>query len=187
MKYVYHGSMTADLTIIKPGISTHMKKLVYATPSKAIATIFLSKKGNDLYYSLSGDGTNYPVELVERKAGMFKEIFNCSGYIYELNATNFKTGLTNWSGEVVSEKEEKVAYYEYIDNVYDELVRLSCNNEIKLYLYPQRPSRIPLDNSDLISKVIKWQENGFDVNIFFDLYPELKDEYVNVKKKVRRL
>ena len=44
MKYVYHGSMTADLTIIKPGISTHMKKWVYATPSKAIATIFLKGK-----------------------------------------------------------------------------------------------------------------------------------------------
>ena len=49
MEYVYHGSPLKDLKIIKRNISTHNKKWVYATPSKAIATIFLSKKGNDLY------------------------------------------------------------------------------------------------------------------------------------------
>ena len=40
---------------------------------KNSGTIFLSKQGSDLFYSLSGDGKNYPVELVERKPGMFKK------------------------------------------------------------------------------------------------------------------
>lgn len=140
-------------------------------------TIFLSSAGNDLYYSLSDDGVSFPVELVERKKGMFKEIFNCSGYIYELDASNFKSGQTGWSAEMVSDREEKVIDVTYVENVYNELIKLNDEGIIKLYLYPERPSRIPLDNSDLIFKVIRWSKHGFDVNIFLSLYLELEDKF----------
>lgn len=180
MKYVYHGSSTPNLKVIKARKSTHMKKWVYACTSKAISTIFLSPLGNDLYYSLSGDGINYPVELVERKAGMFKEIFNCSGYIYKLNASNFKSGQTGWSAEVVSDKDEEVVEILYVANVYQELIKLNKKGLIKLYLYPKKPNRIPQDNSDLIPKVIKWKKNGFDVSKFYELYPELKDKFLEI-------
>ena len=116
-----------------------MKEWVYATPSKAIATIFLSSKGNDLYYKLSGAAISEKIELVERKPHMFKSIFDCSGYIYKLDSKNFLTGLTNWSGEVVSLENEKVISYKYISNVYDELIKLNNDGKIKLYLYPNRP------------------------------------------------
>ena len=56
-------------------------------------------------------------------------------------------------------------------------------NKIKLYLYPNRPSKVPDDNSDLIPKVIKWTKTGFDVNKFYDLYPELKNEFIKFLKK----
>ena len=158
MKYVYHGSSIPNLKIIKPNESTHMKKWVYACASKAISIIFLSPLGNDLYYSLSGDGINYPVELVERKKGMFKKIFDCSGYIYKLDATNFKSGQTSWTAELVSDKEEKVIETIYIENAYKELIKLNEEGLIKIYLYPERPNRIPNDNSDLIFKVINWQK-----------------------------
>ena len=148
--------------------------------SKAISTIFLSPLGNDLYYSLSGDEIDYPVELVERKSDMFKKIFNCSGYIYKLDASNFKSGQTGWSAEVVSEKDEEVLEVEYIENVYDELIKLNKEGLIRLYLYPEKPNRIPQDNSDLIPKVIKWKKNGFDVNKFYELYPELKDKFLKM-------
>ena len=185
MNYVYHGSSIPNLKYIEPNQGTHMKKWVYATPSKAIATIFLSSKGSDLFYSLSGNGIEYPIELVERKASMFKSIFNCDGYIYKLDASNFKSGLTGWSAEVVSDKEEKVLECEYIENVYDELIKLNKEEKIKLYLFPDRPNKIPLDNSDLIPKVNKWQHNGFDINIFFDVYPELKDKYLSEYNEVK--
>ena len=116
MNYVYHGSSIPNLEVIKKHKSTHMKEWVYACHSKGIATIFLSKQGSDLFYSLSGDGKNYPVELVERKPGMFKKIFNCSGYIYKLDASNFKENQTGWPAEVVSNTDEKVISSEYIDN-----------------------------------------------------------------------
>lgn len=175
MKYVYHGSNVSNLDVIKPNKSTHMKEYVYATPSKAIATIFLSKKGNDLYYYLAGDGINSKVVLVERKEGMFKEIFNRGGYIYKLDATNFKSGLTSWSAEVVSDKEEKVISKKYIKNVYEELLKLNDKGLIDLYLYPSRPSNVPNDNSDLIPKVTRWYKNGFNIKLFNDIYPELSD------------
>ena len=80
IKYVYHGSTHTGLKKIKKNKSTHGKYWVYATLSKAISIIFISNKGNDLYYYLSGDGTkNNPVILVERKENMFKDIFNVSG------------------------------------------------------------------------------------------------------------
>lgn len=66
--YVYHGSIHEGLTQIRKSKSTHGESWVYATLSKTISIIFISDKGSDLYYYLSGDGTeNRPVVLVERK------------------------------------------------------------------------------------------------------------------------
>lgn len=178
MEYVYHGSSKPNLKVIKPYISTHQKEWVYACASRAISTIFLSNKGNDLYYLLSGDGVNYPVELVERKEGMFKEIFNCDGYIYKLSAINFKGGCTSWSAEYISEKEEEVLETIYVNNVYEELIQLDKEGLIKLYLYPNRPGNIPLDNSDLIPKVIRWKQRGVNIEKFYELYPELKEKFI---------
>jgi len=176
MKYVYHGSNLSNLKIIKRNRSTHNKKWVYATYSKELSIIFISKKGNDLYYKLSGDGIKYSVELIERKKGMFNDIFNVSGSIYKLDSKNFISNMTGWTAELISEYDEKVIEEEYIDNVLDELIKLDKDKKIKLYFYPERPIDMPLDNSDLIPKVKKWIKNGYDINNFFDLYPELKDK-----------
>ena len=155
---------------------------------KVIITIFLSPMHSDLFYSLSGDGKNYPVELVERKPGMFKKIFNCSGYIYKLDASNFKENQTGWSAEVVSDTDEKVISSEYIENIYDELIKLDKEGLMKLYLYPNRPDYVPIDNSDLIPKVRAWEESGSDISNFFSLYPELKEAYYAFKDqpKIKR-
>ena len=184
-KYVYHGSIHQGLKIIKRNKSTHDKPWVYATLSKAISTIFISHKGSDLYYYLSGDGKeNNPVILVERKENMFKNIFNVSGSLYTLNGKNFISGKTGWSAEVVSESDENVLHEEHIDNVFEKLKELNDKGELKLYLYPNRPSFLPKDNSDLIPKVIKWKNRRINIDQFFKLYPELKKQYLKqVNKK----
>ncbi len=179
-KWVYHGSHMPHLCVIKPHMSTHKKKWVYATPSKAIATIFLSPMHSDYYYYLSGNGISSDVILVERKPGMFKEIFNFSGYIYKLDAKNFESGKTNWSAEVVSNKDEEVIESYYIENIYTELLKLNEQKLIKLYLYPNRPSNIPLDNSDLIPKVAKWYKNGINIDKFYELYPEFEEKMLKI-------
>ena len=58
MEYVYHGSKEPGLKVMKPRNSTHQQKWVYASPSKAIATIFISNGGSDLYYHLGGMEVN---------------------------------------------------------------------------------------------------------------------------------
>lgn len=183
MKYVYHGSNIKDLKVIKPRKSTHGKEYVYASISKTIATIFLSSKGNDLYYYLGNPSIDEPTILVERKEGMFKDIFNVSGSIYTLDSKDFLYNQTSWSMEVVSEKEVIPIKEEYIDNVYDELIRLNELGKIKLYLYPDRPGFIPLDNSDLIPKIMRFEKNEFDVNKFLNLYPELESKYREAKNE----
>ena len=184
IKYVYHGSTHTGLKKIKKNKSTHGKYWVYATLSKAISIIFISNKGNDLYYYLSGDGTkNNPVILVERKENMFKDIFNVSGVLYTLNSKNFMSGKTGWSAEVVSEFDEQVIHEEYINNVFEKIKELSAKGELKLYLYPDRPSFIPKDNSDLIPKVIRWKKRGINIELFLEIYPELKEKYLEKLKE----
>lgn len=179
MRYVYHGSKTRNLTVIKKNKSTHNHSWVYGTYSKALSLIFISSKGNDLYYYLGGDGSKeYPYILVERKKGMFKEIFNESGSIYYLDNKNFISAKTGWSGEVVSEYDEPVIKEEKINNLYNELLKLDKMGKIKIYLYPNRPKWLPIDNSDLIEKVKKWESRGFNVDTFFVIYPELKEKYL---------
>ena len=179
MKRIYHGSVKHGLKIIERRKSTHLKEWVYGTYSKAIAVIFISNKGSDLYYHLSGNGSNNsPVVLVERKKNMFKEIFNISGSLYTLNEKNFISGKTGWSAEVISEFDEPVVAEEYIPNVFEKLIELDSKKEIKLYLYPNRPQNIPLDNSDLIPKVINWYKKGLNIDSFFTIYPELKNKFL---------
>lgn len=100
--------------------------------------------------------------------------------IYELNSDNFVSSKTGWIAEVVSEKEECIISSYYIENVYDELVSLDKQGLIKLYLYPNRPSNVPLDNSDLIKKVVKWYKAGHNIDKFYELYPELKEEVIKI-------
>lgn len=183
MQYVYHGSYIPNLKIIKRNNSTHNQALVYATHSKIIAAIFSSKKHSDLYYSLSGNGITSKITLVERKKGMFKDIFNTKGYIYSLDKKNFQIGKTGWSAEVVSTCDEKVIKEEVITNIYNELIKQNKKGNIALYLYPNRPSFIPLDNSDLIPKIAKYHKDSNIVKAFIELYPELKDKlYKEIEK-----
>ena len=71
----------------------------------------------------------------------------------------------------------------YIENVYDELIKLDKEGLIKLYLYLNRPDYVPIDNSDLIPKVLRWYRNGFNINNFYNIYPELKDKFIEELEK----
>lgn len=58
------------------------------------------------------------------------------------------------------------------------ITELAEQGELQLYRFPNRPSFVPLDNSDLIPKVIKWYNNGFTgvLDSFLTVYPELTDK-----------
>ena len=71
----------------------------------------------------------------------------------------------------------------YIENIYDELIKLDKEGLIKLYFYPNRADYVPIDNSDLIPKVLRWYKNGFNINNFYNIYPELKDKFIEELEK----
>ena len=55
---------------------------------------------------------------------------------------------------------------------------------INLYLYPNRPRMVPLDNSDLIPKFARYSKNSRAVAAFTKIYPELKDKlYKEIENK----
>ena len=60
--------------------------------------------------------------------------------------------------------------------------KLDKEGLIKLYLYLNRPDYVPIDNSDLIPKVLRWYRNGFNINNFYNIYPELKDKFLEELK-----
>ncbi len=58
----------------------------------------------------------------------------------------------------MSDKDEKVLYEEKIGNVFDEIKKLSDNNLIEVYLYPNKPNtinKVDLDYIDRINKIEK--------------------------------
>ena len=74
---------------------------------------------------------------------------------------------------------------EFIPNLYDELIKVAKRGDVNLYLYPNRPDYIPLDNSDLIPKVIRWSKKGLKIGNFFELYPELTDRFYEELEKTK--
>ena len=61
-------------------------------------------------------------------------------------------------------------------NILEEIIKLSGEGEINLYTYPNRPSHIPLDNSDLIEKYTRFEEMGIKgaLDRLYEIYPDLK-------------
>lgn len=154
---VYHSSQMEGLTELDPSKSkhqgTHGKKFLYATSSKELA-MFMSARITDLYSAASGQGTaENPAILVERLPGIFDKFLHRPTTIYSLDAQDFYQG-TQWEGEVVTEKKQKVLSEENISDVYSELKKSEETGTVKMYHYPDRPPEIPKDNSDLIEHMM---------------------------------
>jgi hypothetical protein len=174
---VFHASSIHGLTSIEPRRSTHGKSWVYATNEIGVVAAYLGR-WSDLDFNQSIDDNNIPV-LVERYPGaLVKAYKNQSGSIYLLPNEIFSSGKTSFSGEVVSDKSSPVIGEIIIKDAYEFLLDLQRQGKIQIYLYPNRPSFIPKDDSDLIRKVIdsiKRNPNGKNYERFIQLHPKLKD------------
>ena len=183
MDYVYHGSPVGGLAFIEPKISTHGKNWVYATKNKSIALVYL-QRWNDFIFNQSIN-SNGQQELTERLPNAFEDTYaGKSGFLYYLSAANFLEGQTSFLAEVVSDKKEQVVYCEAINDCYEKLREMERNNEIILFRYPNRPSRIPFDDSDLIKKAKCILERSNDkkrsIDNFIKSNPMLKDAFLSL-------
>ena len=119
MKYLFHGSNTGNISVLKPHISLEFKSLVYATSDWKYALVRAGKQLDlirEEYY-----GPDKPFELAECYPGAFKQMFDCPGYIYLLADDDF---IRNENGEYVSEKEVIPLGCVRIDNIWSEMMRL---------------------------------------------------------------
>ena len=172
---VYHGSENGNLKIIEPKVSTHQKSCVYATDNKCTALLFIGKGNGDLDTLI---GTiNGELTLVERRDGVLDAWYNHSGYIYVLDGSTFNHYDYLWSKEVISFEAVKVIEKIKIPNILKEIENEELKGNIKVYRYPNRPSTIPLDNSDLIEKYIDFEKQGLigSIDQLLKIYPEFKD------------
>lgn len=170
---VYHGSPD-NLEVIKAHKSTHQKTCIYASPKKEVALLFSAKGNGDLDLRISKvDGH---LEVVERRSGVLKNLYDKSGYLYELDGQNFSSYDYLWSLEVISFLSSitplKKVYY---PNILRSLTEEEEKGNLKIYRYPERPSDMPLDNSDLIAKYTNYEKQGIkgSISYLLSIYPEL--------------
>ena len=81
-----------------------------------------------------------------------------------------------WKPEVISYCDEPVLEEIPIKNVLTKLQEYQKDNKLKIYVFPNRPDYIPLDNSDLILRAKKFESMGIEnaVEELFALYPQLR-------------
>lgn len=179
-KVVYHGSPNRNITELNANKSTHNIRCIYATDNKTIAKLFMSRGRGDLDFVIgTNDGIPY---IVERRDGVLKEVYNREGYLYEVDGTTFDHYDFLWEPEVISKEETiKTNNCTHYPNVLEELNREAKNGNLIIYGYPNRPKNVPLDNSDLIDRYIRFDNNGNHraIDSLLSVYPEFKEEVFN--------
>jgi hypothetical protein len=119
---LYHGSKYFIEGELEPRISFACKRLVYATDNYFYALV---RAGNfDVTKSLIREdykGADKPYQLVEVVPGAFEEVFNCKGYIYEVDDRLFVS--SNDINEFVSKSNVKIENCIVIENVYEEILK----------------------------------------------------------------
>ena len=116
---LYHGSNYFIANRLEPRVSFDYKKLVYATDDYFYALV-RAGKFNPEKLTLKEDymGKAERFRLVELVPGAFKEVFDVSGYIYEIDEHSFKP---NGTLEYVAEEEIDILTATKIHNVWEEI------------------------------------------------------------------
>lgn len=146
---LYHGSKHFIKDELEPRVSFACKKLVYATDNYFYALV---RAGNfDITKSLIKEeynGTDKPYQLVEVVPGAFEEVFNCKGYIYEVDEQTFISSID--INEFVSESNVKIVKCHVIENVYEEILKNAEHYELISY-----------DNADEHWKTVRGGKDGY--------------------------
>ncbi len=173
---VYHGSKNGNIKELVAHKSTHQIECIYASASKVVPLLFISRGNCDLDRYVSFQNGN--LVFVERREGIFKEqLAGVPGYLYELDGSTFEHYNFLWGEEVISyEKSIKPLRKTLIPDIYEEILKAEENGLIKVYHYPNRPENLPLDNSDLIDKYIKYENSGLkgSIDSLLKIYPEFE-------------
>jgi hypothetical protein len=146
---LYHGSKYFIEEELEPRVSFAYKRLVYATDNYFYALV---RAGNfDMTKSLIREdysGADKPYQLVEIVPGAFEEVFNCKGYIYEVDDGSFIS--SDDVNEFVSEVNVKIKKCIVIENVYEEILKNAEHYELISY-----------DDSEEFWKTVRGGKEGY--------------------------
>ncbi len=193
MKKLYHGSTQVGLKELKPRESTQQGEYVYATPYKELALIFAGRAGRILT-SIGKEQINGKnvFSICERKEGLLKKFYSREGYVHELEANNFEFFYEhNWGNtELRATGIQPIIKSNQIKNMYEELLKYEKAGKIKLYHYPERPKRIPLNNIDLVQDAFKMYlmagRKKERLTDFTRNYPEFKKIVEKILNKISK-
>lgn len=169
---VYHGSSNGNIEKLVSHKSTHQKEGIYGSENKVVAMLHMAN-WNDLDLRLSRVLGN--LELVERREGILKALYDKPGYLYELDGATFSHYDYLWSLEAISFASELIPLSKtYYPNILNAILEEEKLGNIVIFRYPNRPKDMPLDNSDLIDKFVEFEKRGLKgtVNELLKVYPE---------------
>ena len=130
---LYHGSQN-KYSVLKPKSKNNGRNVLFASPQYEFALAYAGKQWNDL--DINQSVVNNKLVLVEIYPGAFENIFQTSGYIYEVPDDTFQKVS---SSEYISEVDVVPTKTRRVQNV---LVELEKSN-VQLYYYPDLPPYMP--------------------------------------------
>lgn len=153
-KFVYHSSKKQGLKVLKPSVSTHEKRWVYATKDIPTSALFIGDNWD--FICQIGASNDKPYVYEQFKGALDVAYKNQSGSIYKLDGRNFHSGKTGWSTELISEHPEKVLEEVVIDDVLVFLLQLEADGKLVIFRFPNKPEGAPQKKEDIVRKAIEW-------------------------------
>ena len=141
--YLYHGSMIPNLKEIKVYNSIDASNSIHASIDPFLAIIFTIPSFGQLDFDLRVINNQYV--LTERRKGFLEE-YNKKGYLYCLEGKYFRQFGTT---EFISDRNAKVLSCIIIDNLLKKILEYEKTHRLVIYQYPNKPTYIPKDDSDL--------------------------------------
>lgn len=182
MEKLYHVSNIPNLKILEPHVSSHGKPYVYATKNLAVALLFGSSKSHGDFDGMYGGGYNEKPYFYEGFEGAFEERFKGeSCYIYEVDPTTFRDGITSYPAEVVSEVAVKVLDCRKVDDLYENLQNLIRNGELDFKAYSNDKDYQKMMREHIKSRIELFE---IDKNTHTTAYKFCKEKYKNILEEV---
>lgn len=178
---LYHGSKLNGLKTLQPNISDFERTLVYATPAKAFAAIFINTPGGT-FEALWGRLRGVPF-YCERKKDVFEKNYSgFSGSIYHVKKSVFRKIDRLWQDEYVSERQVFIKREKEITDTKSYLLKMQERKNFIFIPYSKRLDYFPHLDEQLITNCLMLHERFGDQA--FDQI--LKYQSEDVLEKVKR-
>ena len=152
MEKYYHGSQSGE---IKELITSHSKDgYVYVTSSRLVALTYIARSFPNLFFTKNGKEVFW-----ELKKGLFEEMVkDKSGYIYTLEKKDYESiPQNNKCGHQYCMRVKdnvKIVEKEYVENVYEELLKYLGKGEFEIIRYDNIPEEVREKECAKIKEII---------------------------------